>query len=107
MKSRTPSTRRSLEFAYDVSPEYTFNFGGSRRKFENDYIQYQRSGNTDGFNPTIRETPGLTVQQLGGVVEFGQGLDLPEGTTTSWFAPSREAFIRRVGHRLQLHQRFR
>lgn len=86
-----------LDFSYDINPEVTFNFGGGRRIFENDFTQYQRSGNTDGFNPTIRETAGLTVQQLGRVVHFGQGLELPAGTTTSWFAPTHAAFIRTWG----------
>jgi len=86
-------TTAKLDFTYDWTPEYTIKFGGGQREFENDYTQFQRSGNTDSFNPTIRETQGLTIQQLGSVVNFGEGLDLPAGTTTSWFAPSRDAFI--------------
>ncbi|MGH6978339.1 MAG: TonB-dependent receptor domain-containing protein, partial [Brevundimonas sp.] len=86
-------TTAKADFSYDFTPELTFNFGGGRREFENNFIQYQRGGASDPFNPTIAETDGLTVQDLGGVVNFGEGLDLPDGTTTSWFAPTHQAFI--------------
>lgn len=86
----------TLAFEYDLNPDATLNFGAVRRVFENTFIQFQRT-NTDNFNPTVRETPGLTVAQLGHVVQFGEGLDLPAGTTTSWYAPTHDAFINTWG----------
>jgi len=87
-------TTAKADFSYDWSDDFTLNFGGAYRVFENNYANYQRSGSSDPFNPTISETPGLSIQDMGGVVQFGQGLDMPAGTTTSWFAPSRDAFVK-------------
>lgn len=86
-------TTVKADFEYDWTDDFTLKFGGGRRVFENNYINFVRSGSTDPFNPTVAETPGLTIAGMGGVVNFGQGLDLPDGTTTSWFAPSRDAFV--------------
>lgn len=86
-------TTAKADFSYDWSPELKLNFGGGRREYENDFIQHQRGGNSDAFNPTIRETAGLSVTDLGGLVNFGEGLNLPDGTTRQWFAPTHAAFI--------------
>lgn len=86
-------TTVKADFEYDWNEDFTLKFGGGRREFENNYVNYVRSGSTDPFNPTVSETPGLAIGDMGGVVDFGQGLDLPDGTTTSWFAPSRDAFV--------------
>lgn len=86
-----------FDFDYALTDGLTLKWGVARRKFVNNFIQFQRSGATDGLNPTIKETPGLTIQSLGKVVTFGKGLDLPAGTTTSWFAPTHEAFIKTWG----------
>jgi TonB-dependent receptor len=82
-----------FDFTFDLSPNYAINFGLTRREYANNYVQYVRGGNADAFNPTVQETPGMTVESMGNVVNFGKGLDLPAGTTTSWFAPTHEAFI--------------
>src|SRR5262249_14409389 len=57
--------------------------------------QAQRLTN-EVLNPSLLEL-GTTSAQLGRVYEFGQGLNLPTGTPTSFFAPNLDAFRRIIG----------
>jgi iron complex outermembrane receptor protein len=77
------------DFTYELDDNWTLKFGGTGRRFEFTTDQFER--NSDILNPTEREA-GVSVASLGQVIDFGQGLDVPEGTTTSFFAPSIEAF---------------
>ena len=77
------------DFTYELDDNWTLKFGGTGRKFEFTTDQFER--NSDILNPTEREA-GVSIASLGQVIDFGQGLDVPEGTTTSFFAPSIEAF---------------
>jgi TonB-dependent receptor len=82
------------DFTYALDDNWTIKFGGTGRKFEFTTNQFER--NNDTLNPTEREA-GVSIASLGQVIDFGQGLDVPEGTTTSFFAPSLEAFSKAFG----------
>ncbi|MBW8859838.1 MAG: TonB-dependent receptor, partial [Caulobacter sp.] len=87
----TVNTYKGLkaDFTYQVDDHWTIKFGGTGRRFKFTTNQFER--NSDLLNPTEREA-GVSIASLGQVIEFGQGLKVPEGTTTSFFAPSLEAF---------------
>ena len=48
------------------------------------------------MNPTLAEL-GVTAPDLGRVYDFGEGLDVPAGTPTSFFAPDIDAFREAIG----------
>lgn len=87
----TVNTYKGLkaDFTYEVDDHWTIKFGGTGRRFKFTTNQFER--NSDLLNPTEREA-GVSIASLGQVIDFGQGLEVPEGTTTSFFAPSLEAF---------------
>jgi hypothetical protein len=87
----TVNTYKGLkaDFSYEVDDHWTIKFGGTGRRFKFTTNQFER--NNDTLNPTEREA-GVSIASLGQVIDFGQGLEVPEGTTTSFFAPSLEAF---------------
>ncbi|UDF05275.1 TonB-dependent receptor domain-containing protein [Asticcacaulis sp. AND118] len=77
------------DFTYDLNDNLTLKFGGTSRQygFETNLLERE----SDLLNPTEKEA-GVSVASLGKVIQFGQGLDVPGGTATSFFAPSIEAF---------------
>ncbi|MDC7675821.1 TonB-dependent receptor [Asticcacaulis sp. LKC15W] len=77
------------DFAFDFDDHLTFKFGAIGRTFGFKTNLTEREN--DLLNPTEKEA-GVSVASLGRVIQFGQGLDLPAGTTTSFFAPSITAF---------------
>ncbi|MDC7677207.1 TonB-dependent receptor domain-containing protein [Asticcacaulis machinosus] len=77
------------DFSYDLTEHLTFKFGATQRKF--DFFTQNWTRGSDIVNPTEKEA-GVSVASLGNIVEFGQGLDLQEGTVTSFFVPNLEAF---------------
>lgn len=77
------------DFTWDWNENLAFKFGAVTREFGFSTNQFER--NTDTLNPTEKEA-GVTAASLGKVFEFGQGLEVPAGTPTSFFAPSIEAF---------------
>lgn len=87
----TVNTYKGLkaDFTYELDDNWTLKFGGTGRRFAFTTNQFER--NSDVLNPTEREA-GVSIASLGQVVDFGQGLEVPEGTTTRFFAPSIEAF---------------
>ncbi len=90
-KRETDNTYKGFkaDFTYDLDDNWTIKFGGTGRKFEFTTNQFER--NSDLLNPTEKEA-GVSVASLGQVIDFGEGLKVPAGTTTSFFAPSLEAF---------------
>jgi TonB-dependent receptor len=78
-----------IDLTYDLDDHWTIKTGVTKREFEFSTDQYER--NSDLLNPTEKEAK-VTVASLGQVIEFGDGLEVPEGTTTSFFAPNLEAF---------------
>ena len=77
------------DFTYDFTDHLTFKFGVVGRQFDFTTNQFERQN--DAINPTELEA-GVTSASLGRVIDFGDGLDVPNGTTTSFFVPSIEAF---------------
>ena len=78
-----------IDLTYELDDHWTIKTGVTKREFEFSTDQYER--NSDLLNPTEKEA-NVTVASLGQVIEFGDGLEVPEGTTTSFFAPNLEAF---------------
>lgn len=72
------------DFDWQVNDEFNVAFGGTWRKFTFETEQFER--NSDLLNPTLLEA-GATASQVGKVVEFGQGLSVPEGTIGSFYVP--------------------
>jgi iron complex outermembrane recepter protein len=83
-----------IDFDWDPSEKLGFRFGVSTKHYTFTTDTFDRL--LDTYNPTEKEA-GVTVASLGSVHSFGQGLDVPAGTPTSFFAPSIEAFSRTFG----------
>jgi iron complex outermembrane receptor protein len=79
-----------LNFDLRMNDTFSLEFGGTRREYKFKTNQGQRLTN-EVLNPTLLEL-GVTAQDLGRVYDFGQGLDLPQGAPTSFFAPNLDAF---------------
>ncbi len=79
-----------LNFDLRINDTVSLEFGGTRREYKFKTNQGQRLTN-EVLNPTLLEL-GVTSADMGRVYDFGQGLDLPEGTPTSFFAPNLQAF---------------
>ena len=82
------------DFSYQLNDTFNLKFGAVTRTFEFSTNQFERQN--DLLNPTEKEA-GVTTASLGRVIQFGQGLDVPAGTTSSFFAPSLEAFDKVFG----------
>jgi TonB-dependent receptor len=87
----TVNTYKGLkaDFTYELDDNWSVQFGGTGRRFEFTTNQFER--NNDLLNPTEKEA-GVSIASLGQVVDVGQGLNAPAGTTTSFWAPDMEAF---------------
>jgi TonB-dependent receptor len=79
-----------LNFDLRMNDSLSLEFGGTRREYKFKTNQGQRLTN-EVLNPTLLEL-GVTSADMGRVYDFGQGLDLPAGTPTSFFAPNLDAF---------------
>ena len=89
----TTNTYRTIrtDFDWGLSDSVNVAFGATRRKYGFTSEMWER--NNDLLNPTLREA-GVTSADVGRVIDFGQGLNLPEGTATSFFVPTIEGFDR-------------
>lgn len=91
-----------IDFTYDYNDNVTLRFGIGKRKFDFYYSRFERLIG-DTMNPSLLEgvNTGLadpvSVADMGQVVEWGEGLDVPEGTPTSFFVPNLQAFQDRFG----------
>jgi iron complex outermembrane receptor protein len=83
-----------IDLNWDFSEKFSLGFGANMRTYE--FKTQQRERNFDAINPTEREG-NTTAAALGRVIQFGQGLDLPEGTLSSFFAPDLKAFEHTFG----------
>ncbi|NBW08481.1 MAG: TonB-dependent receptor [Caulobacteraceae bacterium] len=81
----------SVDFAYDANENITLKWGLSQRRYTFYTTALQRESARETLNPSLLEA-GATIGQVGRVHEFGQGLNLPAGTPTSFFAPDLDAF---------------
>ncbi|WP_121115650.1 TonB-dependent receptor [Croceibacterium ferulae] len=82
------STAR-LDLTWEVDDIFTLKGGVTRRTYSFFTDQYERV--SDLLNPTLKEA-GASVADVSEVIEFGQGLNVPEGTATSFIVPSIEKF---------------
>ena len=86
-----------LNFALEAVPDtLTIRFGGTYKEFAFESDQGRRSQDIEAINPTLIEA-GLTSAQLGQTIGFGKGLNVPDGTPTSFFAPNLAAFSNAFG----------
>ncbi len=79
-----------VNFELTMTDSLRLEFGVTKREYKFKANQAQRLTN-EVLNPTLLEL-GVTSAGLGRVYDFGQGLDLPAGTPTSFFAPNLDAF---------------
>jgi TonB-dependent receptor len=77
-----------IDFTLDINDKLNLGFGYNARAYG--FKTQQRERNTDTINPTELEA-GVTAADLGHVVDFGDGLDVPGGGL-SFFAPDLDAF---------------
>jgi iron complex outermembrane receptor protein len=84
-----------IDLTYELTDHWTFKAGITKRQFEFSTDQYER--NNDLLNPTEKEAK-VTVASLSQVIEFGNGLDVPAGSTTKFIAPNMEAFSSVFGY---------
>ena len=100
--SRTNYDGGRIDIAYELNPTFTFKFGGGQRKFSYYFTRFERLIG-DTMNPSLLEgvNTGLvqatTVAQMGKVVDFGEGLKLPDGTPAGFFVPDADKFKQRFG----------
>ncbi|WP_156351271.1 TonB-dependent receptor [Sphingomonas sp. Leaf25] len=78
-----------IDFDWRVNDSFNVGFGGNYREYAFATRQFER--NNDLLNPTLREA-GASAASVGQVIDFGQGLDVPEGTVTSFYTPNIGAF---------------
>lgn len=78
-----------IDFDWQANEEFNLGFGANIRKYSFETELYER--NSDLLNPTLREA-GVTTASVSRVINFGQGLNVPEGTLTSFIAPSIQGF---------------
>ncbi|WP_235075777.1 TonB-dependent receptor domain-containing protein [Asticcacaulis sp. AC460] len=77
------------DFTWDINDTFSFKFGAVTRKYGFSTNQFER--NSDLLNPTEKEAK-VSVDSLSRVIDFGDGLEVSEGTPTAFRAPSIEAF---------------
>lgn len=73
------------DFDWRALDEDHLKFGLSFRRFGFDTIELRRASN-EAVSPTLLEG-GTTVAATGRLITWGKGLDVPEGTTTRFWAP--------------------
>lgn len=78
-----------VDFDWRANENFNIGFGGNYREYEFETELFER--NNDLINPTLLEA-GTNAAAVGQVIQFGQGLKVPEGTASSFYAPSIEAF---------------
>lgn len=78
-----------IDFDWQVNDQFNLGFGANVRKFSFETELWER--NNDLLNPTLREA-GVTTASVARTINFGQGLNVPEGTMTSFIVPSIDAF---------------
>lgn len=91
-----------IDLIWDINDDFTLSIGGGQRKFDFYYTRFERLIG-DTMNPSLLEgvNTGLaaatSVAQMGQLTRWGQGLNVPAGTPTSFFTPNLNAFKKRFG----------
>lgn len=78
------------DFAFEVDDNLTLRFGATQRTYDFATNQFQRL-TSDVNNPSLLEA-GSTVRNLGRIINFGDGINVPRDTPTSWWGPNLQAF---------------
>ncbi|HEU4959588.1 MAG TPA: TonB-dependent receptor [Sphingomonas sp.] len=78
-----------VDFDWQVNDDFNIGFGGNIRKYA--FYTQQAERNVDTLNPTLREA-GVDTADVAKTVSFGRGLNIPEGTATSFIVPDLNAF---------------
>ncbi len=78
-----------IDFDWEVNDQFNLGFGANIRKFTFETELFER--NNDLLNPTLREA-GATSASVSKTINFGQGLNVPDGTLTSFVVPQISAF---------------
>lgn len=73
-----------VDFDWKVNDAFNIGFGATRRIFG--FYTQQAERNTDTLNPTLLEA-GSTTAANSKLVSFGKGLNVPEGTISSFLVP--------------------
>jgi TonB-dependent receptor len=84
-----------VSFDLKINDNVGLEFGISKREYEFKTNQGQRLSQ-EAQNPTLAEL-GVTSADLGRVYDFGDGLDMPAGSPTSFFAPNIDKFREIIG----------
>jgi hypothetical protein len=90
------------DFRWDYNDYVTLRFGIGKRKFDFYYTRFERLV-SDTMNPSLLEgvrsglAQATTVADMGQTVSWGDGLNVPDGMPTSFFAPNLQAFQNRFG----------
>jgi TonB-dependent receptor len=82
------------DFDWKVNDQFNIGFGGTLRRFG--FYTQQAERNTDTLNPTLIEA-GSTTAAVSKVVPFGQGLEMPDGTVSSFLVPDIGKFDDLIG----------
>jgi TonB-dependent receptor len=85
-----------MNFTYEPLPEMSIKFGGTWKRFKYEADQGRRSQDIEAINPTLQEA-GLQITDLGQTLGFGQGLQVSQGTPTSFYAPDLNKFVSQFG----------
>jgi TonB-dependent receptor len=83
-----------VDFDWEVNDRFNLAFGGTIRRFG--FATSQAERNTDTLNPTLLEA-GSTTAANSKVVQFGRGLDTPDGTVSSFLVPDLAKFDQLLG----------
>ncbi len=83
-------------FTYEALPEMSIRFGGTVKEFSYQGDQGRRNQSIEAINPTLAESK-LNITDLGQTIGFGQGLNVTQGTPTSYYAPDIQKFINQFG----------
>ena len=83
-----------VDFDLELNDRFNLAFGGTIRRFG--FFTSQAERNTDTLNPTLLEA-GSNTAANSKIVEFGRGLDTPEGTAASFLVPDLNKFEQLLG----------
>ncbi len=78
-----------IDFDWEIDDRFSLGFGANYKEFG--FKTNLKERNNDLLNPTLKEA-NVSTESVGKLIKFGQGLDVPDGTMDSFFAPSIEAF---------------
>jgi iron complex outermembrane receptor protein len=83
-------------FTWDWTDELSLRFGGTFKRFNFESAQARRNDDNEVVNPTLAEAR-IPITQLGQTIGFGKGLDVSQGTPTSFYGPNLAAFRNTFG----------